>query len=113
MALYGRRGFKPTASTRDDASLTLANVGTPSDFGRLLQPQRTKIVSEANEPLDATHHESVTKKTVQDLESGIFSLSLDAVFPIADYYMLGRNEFLERAMRVFFAQELAALKEVN
>lgn len=111
--LYGRRGFKPTASTRDEASLSLAAVETPGDFGRLLQAQRTKIESEASEPLDAPHHESVTKKTVQELESGVFSLPLDAVFPIADYYMLGRNEFLECVMRVFFAQELAVLKEVN
>ena len=111
--LYGRRGFKPTASTSDEATLTLASIETPDDFGRLLQAQRTKIESEASEPLDAPHHEYVSKNTVRELESGIFSLPLDAVFPIADYYMLGRNELLECVMRVFFAQELAVLKRVN
>jgi hypothetical protein len=71
---------------------------------------------EVEETLDAddigkrsVNHSSVNQDAINQLESGVFTLPLDAVFPIADFYQVSRKEMLECVMRVFFSEELSML----
>lgn len=107
--LHGRRGFKPTVQAEDAKGLQMDEVSMPRDFGRFLAEQRAQLSDvEATRPVE---HPSVTSATLTQLESGICTLPLDAVFPVADYYRLDRKPFLQCVMRVFFGEELRALTE--
>jgi hypothetical protein len=54
-------------------------------------------------------HPAADGRALAELESGVFGLPLDAVFPVADFYRLPRREFLACVMRVFFREELDAI----
>ena len=54
-------------------------------------------------------HPSVGSTTLTQLEAGVFTLPLDAVFPLSDFYQVSRKEMLNCVMRVFFADELTML----
>ncbi len=56
-------------------------------------------------------HTSVNAGVLTQLESGVFALPLDAVFPLADFYGLPQHAFLECLMRVFFRTEFDAIIE--
>lgn len=59
----------------------------------------------------AISHPAVTQQTISELEAGVFALPLDAVFPIADYYLLDRKKLLKCVMRVFFNDEMRLLSD--
>lgn len=107
--LAGRRGFKPTEV--DDGSLTLAvgSVATPVQFAALLASRRKDLALDARDSKLVVLHPAVSPPALAKLEAGVFSLPLDAVFPVADFYQLPRKEFLACVMRVFFRAELDAL----
>lgn len=111
--LYGRKGFKPTVIPGDDQHLSLENVSGPAEFGSFLISQRKRIGLDAEEGKLVVLHVSVDLKAITQLESGIFALPLDAVFPLADFYQVSRKDLLNTVMRVFFADELIMLSTIN
>lgn len=109
--LLGRKGFKPTLRTNLERE-QICDINSPSGFGSFLAQQRKEV----EEILDAddivkrsVNHSSVNQEAINQLESGVFTLPLDAVFPIADFYQVSRKEMLECVMRVFFSEELSML----
>ena len=105
--LRGRKGFKPTILNQVSEHLSLSAVGNPAEFGAFLVAQRNRIG--INTDNFVVFHPSVNAQSVSELEAGVFSLPLDAVFPLANFYQLGRKEFLECVMRTFFNEELEIL----
>lgn len=107
--LHGRRGFKPTVI--NDIATDLDKVTTPAAFGALLSSQRSRMDQEGEGAKRAVAHPSVTRETLAQLESGIFTLPLDAVTPLADFYLLDRRKLLRCVMRVFFYEEMQLLRD--
>lgn len=107
--LLGKKGFKPTVLQDDSAHNELGHVQTPADFGLFLAAQKKRIgIDQAGSKL-VPRYPCARPDTLAELESGVFNLPLDAVFPVADFYQLHRKEFLECVMRVFFPDELQML----
>lgn len=107
--LYGRKGFKPTAAPSGDEEKSLSSVKGPAEFGAFLTNQRKRLGLDTPDGKLIVRHANVNSQSLTDLESGVFSLPLDAVFPLADFYQVSRKELLNAVMRVFFADELAML----
>jgi hypothetical protein len=107
--LHGRKGFKPTVMPIDSDRLHLGDIQNPSEFSAFLLVQRKRVGLDQDEGKLAVLHDCVDARAIAQLEAGIFSMPLDAVFPIADFYQLDRKELLNCVMRVFFAQELKLL----
>lgn len=107
--LYGRKGFKPTISDNSAENLALEDVRSAADFGTFLKKQRERIGLAESSQKFTIFHPCATSSTIQQLESGVFMLPLDAVFRVADFYQLSKKAFLECVMRVFFSEELDAL----
>lgn len=108
--LHGRRGFKPTIVEDESGVLQLERVDTPAMFAALLKEQRKRQNLE-DTTASLPQHPCVTQDRLTELESGVFTLPLDAVFPIADYYLLDRKKFLRCVMRVFFYEEQVMLTD--
>lgn len=108
--LNGRRGFKPTVMLNRD-SVNLEEVTGPAEFGAFLAAQRTKIGLVGDENKLAVFHPSVDARAILEIETGVFKLPIDTVFPIADFYQIDRKDFLSCVMRVFFGEQLSALRE--
>lgn len=109
--LHGRKGFKPTVVSSSAENLALEDVRTAADFGAFLKKQRERIGLADGGQKITIFHPCATANTIQQLEAGVFTLPLDAVFRVADLYQLSRKAFLECVMRVFFAQELETLSD--
>lgn len=110
--LHGRRGFKPTVAEESTAGLPIDSVSTPMEFAALLATQSKQIGLSEQDAKPSVAHPSVTPQALSELEAGIFTLPLDAVFPIADYYLLDRKKLLQCVMRVFFFEEMQMLSGV-
>lgn len=108
--LHGRKGFKPTVH-RDAGDLgELASVKTPAAFGAFLAARRQRLgLGSSVVPLVP----GVPAEELAKLEAGMFPVPLDAAFPMADFYQVSRKEFLEAVMRIFFPEELAALRDAR
>lgn len=109
--LAARRGFTPTEVVQYETDLPVAQVKTPADFGALLKRQRENAAAGDAVSRPPVRHPSFDAGTLAQLESGVFALPLDAVFPLADFYGLPQHAFLECVMRVFFRTELDAIIE--
>lgn len=107
--LMGRRGFKPTVMNNEAQNLSLASVNSPAEFGVFLVCQRKRINLDSDDGKLVVFHPSVKPQAIIELEAGVFTLPLDAVFPIADFYQVSRKELLECVMRVFFYEEMRIL----
>ena len=107
--LHGRKGFKPTLVPVDSEHLNLKDVNGPTEFAAFLIAQRKRIGLDQVGGKLAVLHNCVDAKAITQLEAGIFSMPLDAIFPLADFYQVSRKELLECVMRVFFANELLML----
>jgi hypothetical protein len=110
--LRGRRGFKPTVVASSAEHRALDQVGSPAQFGAFLLQQRQRIGMSGSNKV-TIFHPSASPDAIAQLEAGLFTLPLDAVFPIADFYQLSRKALLECVMRVFFARELQTLTEIQ
>ncbi len=108
--LGARRGFRPTRSTTNIVDLT--SIRTPAELGAFLVRRRQALGLGIEQKKLLVLHPLVTPKALVALEAGAFSLPLDAVFPIADYYQLDRRDLLSCVMRVFFREEFAALEQI-
>ena len=111
--LHGRRGFKPTVYQSSEKTQPLESIKTPSEFGVFLTNRRQQLGLQEQGVKLLVLHPSATPKAIEQLEAGIFTLPLDAVFPIADFYQLDRKTFLQCVMRVFFFDEMQMLSETN
>lgn len=111
--LYGRKGFRPTVVPSDDQHLSLTTVSGPAEFGSFLVSQRKRIGLDTEDGKLVVFHTRVDPKAIAQLEAGIFSLPLDAVFPLADFYQVSRKELLDTVMRVFFVDELIMLSSTE
>ncbi len=109
--LHGRRGFKPTVVSSSAENLALEDVKTAVDFGAFLKKQRERIGLGSSGQKLTIFHPCATATTIQQLEAGVFTLPLDAVFRVADFYQLSRKALLECVMRVFFFEELDTLSD--
>lgn len=108
--LRGRRGFKPTVNTHEDANESdLDLASTPVDFGAILAARRRQLKLESPDPKSSGFHPCLRLESLAEIEAGIFLQSLDAVFPLADYYLVDRKRLLKATMRVFFCEELRLL----
>lgn len=107
--LHGRRGFKPTVMNDGAEHLSLEKVSSPAEFGAFLVGQRARIGLDSTDNKLVVFHPSVNPQAIAQLETGVFAMPLDAAFPLADFYQVGRKEFLECVMRVFFSEELDML----
>jgi hypothetical protein len=107
--LLGRRGFKPTVTSNDDQYMTLSRVTGPGEFGAFLIHQRKNLGLDAENGKLVVLHTSVNQQAITLLEAGVFSLPLNAVFPLADFYQVNRKDLLDAVMRVFFSEELTML----
>lgn len=110
--LCGRRGFKPTVLSRGEAQQNLENVTSPAEFGAFLSGQRRRVGLAREGEIGAklaVLHPAATPQALAQLEAGVFTLPLDAVFPVADFYQLDRRAFLGCVMHVFFYEELSML----
>ena len=108
--LNGRKGFKPTVVPDDGEEMDLSQVDGPAKFGVYLANQRKRLGLDTPDGKLVVRHASVNAQSITDLESGIFALPLDAVFPLADFYQVSRKELLDAVMRVFFVDEWIMLK---
>lgn len=109
--LRSRKGFKQSVCTYRKPPVTIDSVETPSAFGAFLAAQRKELELESSVGKLVVFHPSVNAEALADLEAGVFSLPLDAVFPLADFYQLSRRELLNCVMRVFFSEELSLLSD--
>ncbi len=109
--LSGRRGFVPTRKKGAGAA-DLRSVATPTELGAFLT--RRKVSLHADPASAATVLPfGIDTKTVAAVEGGSFPASLDAVFPLADYYQVDRYDLLDAVMRVFFPTQLSLLKSAS
>lgn len=109
--LLGRKGFKPTPLINTER-LQIEEVSTPSGFASFLVDQRQQIESDlgADDIAKRTvNHPAVDQAAIKELEAGVFTLHLDTIFPIADFYHVSRKEMLICVMRVFFGEEYRLL----
>lgn len=106
--LNGRRGYKPTRIL-SVVSKAIDEVSTAPEFGAFLA-RRRQIVTSTEAGLNATvQHPAVDAKALQELEHGTFTLPLDTVVPLADFYNVDRGAFFACLMRVFYRDELDIL----
>jgi hypothetical protein len=109
--LRNRKGFKQSVCSYLKPRTNLESVETPAGFGAFLATQRKELELDGSGGKLVVFHPSVNAEALADLEAGVFSLPLDAVFPLADFYQLSRRELLNCVMRVFFSEELSVLSE--
>jgi len=105
--LFGRRNFKPTVLV-GDYSIDIDTVSTTVAFGKMLTSIREND-PRGNVKAKDIEHSYINDKTLKELEAGLFNLPLDAALPVADFYRLDREKFLQCVMRVFFPEELQIL----
>jgi hypothetical protein len=111
--LHGRRGFKPTVVADRDTDLTLHEVSSPSAFAGFLLNQRQRLGLDHAQGKIVALHPLIHADSIAQLEAGIFTLPLDTVMPLADYYQVNRKELLDCVMRVFFYEEMQLLSEAK
>jgi hypothetical protein len=108
--LMGRKGFKSTFKLNKDMD-SLNSISTPMEFGAFLSAKRKDLALEIDDKKLVVMHHSISVKSIIEIEQGVFKLPIDAIFPIADFYKLGRKDLLSCVMRVFFGEQLSALRE--
>ena len=106
--LRTRKGFRPTGPS-DNVDANMEDIATPAQFGAFVSRRREKIGADDGGKKLTVFHRSVTAQELAKLEAGIFSMPLDAIFPLADFYQVGRRELLDCVMRVFFRDEFDML----
>lgn len=111
--LLGRKGFRQTVNASDGEHRVLEQITTAAQFGVFLAQQRKRIGLGGDGQKVTLFHPGAGSDTLVQLEAGVFTLPLDAVFPIADFYQLSRKALLECVMRVFFSRELEILSEIH
>ncbi|MET0029674.1 MAG: hypothetical protein ABW101_18735 [Candidatus Thiodiazotropha sp.] len=104
--LRTRKGYTPTRYL-SDAEKDLSSVSSATEFGAFLADQRKKV------ELDETDASSsfVNAETLAEIEAGVFTLPIDSVYALADFYMVERNDLLDAVMRIFFAEQLKSIVE--
>jgi hypothetical protein len=108
--LHGRKGFRPTIQQHPTYFSDLSEVKSPLQFGAFLRRQREKLgLDDADNKL-VVRHPNVLPADLARMEAGVFTLPIDTVFPLADFYQIGRKVFLEAVMRIFFQAELDLLQ---
>lgn len=112
--LMGRKGFKPTVIAGNDR-INLAEVHSTDRFGAFLKQchaeRRQSLATEGvptPEPL-LDVYPGLTREILAEVEAGVFRISLSLAWPLADFYGIARDEFLNCVMRVFFPEELEVL----
>lgn len=108
--LCGRRNFKPTVMP-DRKVKELNTITTASEFGLFLSTRRAKLGVDGKSNNLVVFHPNVDAKSIAEIEQGIFRLPIDTIFPIADFYQLDRKELLACVMRVYFSEQLSALRQ--
>lgn len=108
--LQGRRGFKPTLYS-GQITQDIEEVASPADFAAFLAARREQLGLTSDEGKLLPLVPGVDSKALASVEAGVFSLPLNAVNPLADFYQIERKAFLDCVMRVFFSEYYAAILE--
>lgn len=111
--LAKRRGFKPTEVSSNTLLYEIGKVMSPHDFASMLSAKRAARHLDKASAHEAVQHPAVDSEAIEQLESGVFALPLDTVFPLADLYDFPRKDFLACVMRVFFDKELELLSSAQ
>jgi hypothetical protein len=106
--LHGRRGFKPTRIINMQG-VNLHEVSSPLVLSTLLKERRAALKLDDHRDILPPAHPAANDQVLNDLEDGNFTLTLDAAFPLADFYQLERTEFLKALMRCFYPEQYKAL----
>ncbi|MFW5453942.1 hypothetical protein [Thioalkalivibrio sulfidiphilus] len=106
--LHGRRGFKPTRII-NMRGVALEEVTSPLALASLLRERREKLKLDEHRDILPPAHPAASAQILNDLEDGVFTLTLDAAFPLANFYQLDRTEFLKTLMRCFYPEQYKAL----
>jgi hypothetical protein len=108
--LHARKGFRRTIQQDPSQFSDLGEVESPLQFGAFLSKQREKLRLNDDDNKLVVRHPYVLPADLERLEAGVFTLPIDTVFPLADFYQIGRKVFLEAVMRIFFQKELDLLQ---
>lgn len=106
--LRGRRGFKPTRIINMQG-VDLRDTHSPLDLAALLKERRRSLKLDETRDTLPPSHPAANDQVLNDLEDGVFTPSLDAAYPLADFYQLERTEFLNALMRCFYPDQYQAL----
>lgn len=106
--LSGRRGFKPTRILVELLG-GMTSISTPAELGSFLVSHRKKQSISVDDKELLALHPSLNAKVIKEFEMGVFSLPLDTVPPLADFYQIDRNQFLITIMKVFYEDQHRAL----
>ena len=104
-----RRSFKPTRIISTD-KIKLSQVSSPVEFAAFLKAQRETLGFDLKDKKLAFIHPSLDARIITDVEGGIFKLPLDSVFPLADFYQIEKQPFLNMVMRVFYKDQLSMIQ---
>ncbi len=102
--LSSRRGYTPTRFICDSKK-SLSTISSATELGSFLSDIREKLNHNKNETIPSV----LSSDALSQIESGVFNLSLDCVFHMADFYQVERGDLLEAIMRIFFPEQLKAL----
>lgn len=108
--LQRRRGFKPTRII-NMRGVDLKEIASPLVMAAFLKERREKLKLNDHRDTLPPAHPATNDQTLKNLEDGIFTLTLDAAFPLADFYQLERIDFLKALMRCFYPEQYKALTE--
>ncbi len=108
--LQGRRDFKPTICS-SQTTPAIEDVGSPTDFATFLVARREQLGLSTDEGKLVPFAPGLDSKGLATVEAGIFTLPLNAVNPLADFYQVDRKAFLDCVMRVFFSEYYTMIRE--
>lgn len=108
--LQGRRGFKPTLYS-GQITQAIEEVASPADFAAFLAARREQLGLTTDDRKLLPLVPGVDSKALAAVEAGVFTLPLNAVNPLADFYQMDRKAFLDCVMRVFFSEYYTAILE--
>ena len=107
--LQGRRGFVPTNRQDSNQTFNISDVTTPADFAQFFKNRRSHLGFDFKDRKIGVLHPSITPDALEDLERGTFTMPINAVFPLADFYQISRKDLLDTVMHIFFNEELSML----
>ena len=106
--LASRRGYTPTRFIAATDKI-LCNITSATELGAYLMQRRESL----NLKLHVNTHPALNTKALSELELGQFTLSLDEVYQLADFYNLDSGELLETVMLTFYSEQFKTLIERN
>ena len=109
--LSSKKGFTKSQIRSSHSLSDLSLVNTKQEFGLFMKRKREELGALFDLKVFPTKHYSFDKKTVEQIEQGVFSLPLDSISPLAKEYGLNYKELLICIIRVFLPEEYRIMQE--